>query len=79
MFAITQVPGVVTVWATGLGGQTPEARLAGGTVPVLYAGPAPGFLGLDQINIQVLQQRPPMRLELSVGGETFVDINVSLP
>lgn len=44
--------------------------LQGVPVPVLYAGPAPGFVGLDQINVQL----PP-----EISGFGTVDVKVSTP
>lgn len=48
----------VTLWGTGLGGfvhfqPTVEVLLAGRSVPVTYAGQAPGEPGVNQINFQV--------------------------
>jgi uncharacterized protein (TIGR03437 family) len=44
----------VTLWTTGLGAARPiTVTLGGHAAHVSYAGPAPGFSGLDQINFQV--------------------------
>jgi uncharacterized protein (TIGR03437 family) len=45
----------VSVYLTGLGvgGLVPEVTLNGTPTTVTYAGPAPGFAGLDQINFQL--------------------------
>ncbi len=45
----------VSLFLTGLGvaGTQPSVTVDGAAVPVTYAGPAPGFAGLDQINIRV--------------------------
>jgi len=34
---------------------TVTAKIRGADAEVLYAGPAPGFVGLDQINLRLLQ------------------------
>ena len=46
---------VVSIYATGQGASTNNVTLmtAGYNAPVLYAGPAPGFPGLMQINAQI--------------------------
>jgi trimeric autotransporter adhesin len=46
---------VVTLYATGQGADSSTAAvtIAGYSAPILYAGPAPGFAGLMQINAQV--------------------------
>ena len=40
----------IIIYATGLGGMVPQVSLSGTSCNVLYAGPAPGYPGLDQIN-----------------------------
>jgi uncharacterized protein (TIGR03437 family) len=40
----------VELYATGLGTVTPTVTVGGMNCPVSFAGPAPGFIGLDQIN-----------------------------
>jgi uncharacterized protein (TIGR03437 family) len=78
VFAVTAQPGAITVWATGLGGQRPEARLNGASARVLFAGTAPGFPGLDQINIEAAAGSSP-RVQLTVGGAAFLDAPVDVP
>ncbi len=41
----------VSLYLTGLGGAVPGVTLNGVSAPVTYAGPAPGFPGLDQVNV----------------------------
>ncbi|MGD0298804.1 MAG: hypothetical protein ABSE86_16995 [Bryobacteraceae bacterium] len=42
------------LFLTGLGADTQaQVTIGGASCPVTYAGPAPGFVGLDQINCQV--------------------------
>jgi len=43
----------VELFATGLGSVTPTVTVGGMNCPVSYAGPAPGFAGLDQINCRL--------------------------
>ena len=78
VFAVTSQAGAITVWATGLGGLTPEARINGTNATILFAGTAPGFPGLDQINIGSATAGP-VRLHLSVAGTTFFDASVDVP
>jgi uncharacterized protein (TIGR03437 family) len=47
---------IIIIYATGLGGMVPRVLLSGGNCNVLYAGPAPGYPGLDQINCQTASQ-----------------------
>lgn len=51
---------IIVAFATGLGDRQPPTRvLVGGeSAEVLYAGPAPSFQGLDQINLRVSQSSP---------------------
>jgi uncharacterized protein (TIGR03437 family) len=46
---------VVSLYATGQGSSTGNVLLtiAGYNAPILFAGPAPGFVGLMQINAQI--------------------------
>jgi len=55
--AVIRQGNAVSLFLTGLGsaGTTPVVIVNGAAVPVTYAGPAPGFPGLDQINIVVPQ------------------------
>ena len=57
IFAVTPVgPRYATIWATGLYGiAAPRVTVNGQAANVLFAGPAPGFFGLDQINIELPQ------------------------
>ncbi len=44
--------GTATIWATGFGtGWSPKVEINGMDVTVLYSGPAPGWMGLDQVNV----------------------------
>jgi type 1 glutamine amidotransferase len=61
IFAVTPVAErYVTIWATGLYGVvSPRVAVNGQAANVLYAGPAPGFFGLDQINIELPRSAVP--------------------
>jgi uncharacterized protein len=70
LFAVTQSPGAVTLWVTGLNGKTPQVRLAAQPAQILYAGPAPGWPGLDQINVALPPNLPePAQGEVELDGE----------
>ena len=62
----------VELFLTGLGATTQPVLTIGGTAcPVTYAGPAPGFVGLDQINCKIpegLTANPAAILKVSSGG-----------
>ena len=70
---LSKGPVYVSLYGTGIRHRTNLSdvvvRINGLPVPVLYAGPAPGFEGLDQINIQL----PP-----SLAGSREVIISVGL-
>jgi type 1 glutamine amidotransferase len=78
VFAVTFQPRAIVVWATGLGGLTPEARLNGTPARILFTGTAPGFAGLDQINVEATTPGS-MRLQLTVAGAMFFDATVDVP
>jgi uncharacterized protein (TIGR03437 family) len=64
---------VVSIYATGQGSDSSNATLsiAGYNAPVLYAGPAPGFPGLMQVNAQIPSGFLPPGIQavvLSVAG-----------
>jgi uncharacterized protein (TIGR03437 family) len=66
-------PVYVSLYGTGIRNRSSLANVAvtinGIGVPVLYAGPAPGFTGLDQVNIGVV-------LSLRGSGESNVVMTV---
>jgi uncharacterized protein (TIGR03437 family) len=68
---------IVTLWATGLGNTNPEledgvlAPLAPALDPsaILYAGVAPGYAGLYQVNVRLPGQLPANpEIRLGLGG-----------
>jgi uncharacterized protein (TIGR03437 family) len=66
---------VVSLYATGQGSSQGEVTLtiAGYNAPLLYAGPAPGFAGLMQLNAQIPCGFLPPGIQpvvLSIGGVT---------
>lgn len=56
--APAQVGGFVSIFLTGLGGATPIVTLGGVEQTVTFAGDAPGFLGLQQVNILIAEGTP---------------------
>lgn len=62
------------LFLTGLGASTEaQVTVAGSSCPVSYAGPAPGFVGLNQINCQVpagLTANPAASLIVTVGARS---------
>ena len=67
------VSGLGALTASGNANQIPTVTLVGANCPVTYAGAAPGFTGLDQINCQIpggLGANPAATLTVSAGGRT---------
>jgi uncharacterized protein (TIGR03437 family) len=62
------------LFLTGLGAATSaQVTVGGATCPVTYAGPAPGFVGLDQINCQLppgLAANPAAILIVTAGSRS---------
>ena len=81
-FSVTTLgqPTYLAIYATGLDLSTmpasmPKVTVGGVSLPVLFAGPAPGFIGLQQINVQLLPQlagagRVSLMITTGVGGKT---------
>jgi uncharacterized protein (TIGR03437 family) len=73
------------LFLTGLGhapaGQSTLVTIGGLSCPVTYAGPAPGFVGLDQINCQVpagLSANPAAILIVTAGERTSNSTTVAV-
>lgn len=63
--------GIVLIYATGLSGTgTITGRIGDRVITPLYAGPAPGFPGVQQINLPIPSDLPPMTADLYVCGAT---------
>jgi uncharacterized protein (TIGR03437 family) len=78
-------PIYVTLYGSGIRNRSSLANVSvtihGVSVPVLYAGPAPGFAGLDQVNVALtldLRGAGESGVVLTVDGQTsnVVTINV---
>jgi len=81
IFAATTQPGVVTLWMTGLGGLSEFTATVGGRDShVLYVGPAPGFAGLDQMNLEIPAGTASgvQRIDVLLRGRPAVGISVAL-
>lgn len=70
------------IYATGLGtgGETPHVTIAGMAAKVTYSGPAPGYPGVQQINIQAPADVPPgeQELFLEIGGALSNPVKVAV-
>ena len=75
----------MSFYGTGIRNRTSLANVAltinGVSTPVLYAGPAPNYLGLDQVNVGlplVLRGSGEVNVVLTVDGQAsnVVTINV---
>jgi uncharacterized protein len=53
IFVATLDNGHATLWATGLGGAQARVTVNGTAANITYSGPAPGWPGLDQVNLQL--------------------------
>ena len=78
---LSKGPVYVSLYGTGIRHRTNLSdvvvRINGLPVPVLYAGPAPGFEGLDQINIQLPPSLAGSReVIISVGLSNTVNLNI---
>jgi uncharacterized protein (TIGR03437 family) len=67
-------PIYVSLYGTGIRGVTSQSNVTvtinGASVPVQYAGPAPGYAGLDQVNVA-------LTLDLRNSGESNVVLTVN--
>ena len=76
-------PVYVSFFGTGIRNRNslPSVKIDGVSVPVQYAGPAPGFTGLDQVNVALsltLRGSKETNVVLTVDGQTsnVVTINI---
>ncbi len=71
-------PVYVSLYGTGIRHGSGVTASAGGlSVPVLYAGPAPGFPGLDQVNVQLVAElRGRGDVVVTVGSSNVVVVNI---
>lgn len=60
----------VALYVTGIGDVEVEVLLASQTQEVLFAGPAPGFPGLQQVNFQVDSDSGEQTLTVKANGRT---------
>jgi uncharacterized protein (TIGR03437 family) len=74
----------LVLYGTGIRGRNAlsgvAASLGGVNAEVLFAGPAPGFVGLDQVNLRVprsLRGRGDVNLNLSVEGRAANVVTVN--
>ena len=78
--ATVRTGSVISLYLTGLGlSATPTVKIAGITATLNYAGPAPGYPGLDQINVVIpaadangapLPIGVPLPVVVEAGGHT---------
>jgi len=77
-FSVTTLgqPTYLAIYATGVDlSSKPIVTVGGVSLPVLFSGPAPGFIGLQQINAQLLPQlagagRVSLMIATAGGGKT---------
>ena len=89
-FSVTTLgqPTYLAIYATGLDLSTmpatmPKVTVGGVSLPVLFAGPAPGFIGLQQINVQLLPQlagagRMSLMITTGAGGRTTNVVEITI-
>jgi hypothetical protein len=67
IFVATLDNGYATLWSTGLNGAQARVTVNGVAANVTYSGPAPGWPGLDQVNVQLpAGATSPFTFELTV-------------
>lgn len=72
IFAAIRNGSTASIYLTGLGSGSPAptVTLNGAPVPVTFSGPAPGYSGLDQINIQLPAGVTSGDIAVTAGGNT---------
>jgi uncharacterized protein (TIGR03437 family) len=78
-------PVYVTFYGTGIRNrgalENVTATIKGMSVPVLYAGPAPGFAGLDQVNVALilgLRGSGESPVVFKVDGQTSNTVTINI-
>jgi uncharacterized protein (TIGR03437 family) len=75
-------PIYVSFYGTGIrNGKNLALSINGVNLPVLYAGPAPGFTGLDQINVALdlsLRGSGESKVVLTVDGQTANTVTINI-
>jgi uncharacterized protein (TIGR03437 family) len=78
-------PVYVSFYGTGIRNRSSLANVAmtinGISVPVLYAGPAPGYTGLDQVNaalVPILRGSRESNVVLMVDGQAANTVTISI-
>lgn len=73
---------VIEIYCTGLGATTtsPQVTIAGRPAEVLFSGPAPGFLGLYQVNARAPSglSSGPQSLRMTLGTATSNEVKVQV-
>lgn len=84
-FAPTTEDVFVELYGTGLRNRSSQANVSveigGGTIPVEYASVAPGFFGLDQVNIKLpasLDNRGEVDLTVIVDGQRSKTLKINI-
>jgi uncharacterized protein (TIGR03437 family) len=71
----------IEIYATGLGRMLPTVTLGGAQAEVTFAGPAPGFEGLDQINARIPAGVTPgnaVPIVLRTGNFTSNEVTIAI-
>lgn len=70
IFTVTTGDGYAIAWMTGLGSGTVTAAVDGAPVRVLYAGPAPSWPGLQQVNVETRARAGTLVIETNGARAT---------
>ena len=78
----TAAPNIFEIYATGLGAlQSPvDVTVAGVAAKVLFSGQAPGFPGLNQVNVQLPDGIPSglQPLSITTGGVRSNEVKIRI-